>query len=67
MNRIEILSIRLIGDGRPLRAFVDVRVNGWAIRDFRIVQQDGQRAYVMPPQASWKDPDTGEVINRSIK
>jgi DNA-binding cell septation regulator SpoVG len=64
MNRIEVLSIRLMEEGRPLRAFADVRVGDWTINDWRVWQQNG-RAYVSPPQTSWKDP-TGQIKFKPI-
>ena len=66
MNKVEVQSIRLIGDGRPLRAFADVRVDEWIIHDFRILKQNGQKAFVSPPQVSWKDPETGQIKYKGI-
>ena len=63
---IRVLEIRHLNNGRPLRAFVDVQVGDWIIHDFRIVKQDGQRAFVSPPQVSWKDPDSGQIRYRGI-
>ncbi len=64
--KIEVLEIRLLNDGRPLRAFCDVRVNTWIVHDFRIVKQNDQRVSVSPPQVSWKDPQTGQIKYRGI-
>lgn len=50
--RIEVLAIRRLTGDKPLRAFVDVKVGDWTVCDFRIVKQNGQRAWVSPPQAS---------------
>jgi DNA-binding cell septation regulator SpoVG len=65
MSDITVIAIRRLSGDKPLKAFVDVKVGAWSICDFRIVKQAGQRAWVSPPQASWKT-DTGEVRYRSI-
>jgi hypothetical protein len=49
-----------------LKAFADVQVGDWIIHDFRIIKQDGQKAFVSPPQVSWKDPKTGEIRYKAI-
>lgn len=64
--KIEVLKVRLLPPGRSLRAFCDVKVDEWIIYDFRIIKQDGQRAFVSSPQVSWKDPETGEIKYKSI-
>jgi len=64
--KIEILEIRFLDTGKPLKAFVNALVNDWVVRDFRIIQQDGQRAYVMPPQVSWRDTDSGAIKYKGI-
>ena len=51
---IKILDIRLQNHERPLKAFVDIEFYGLAIRDFRIIQQPGHKAYVVAPQTAWK-------------
>ena len=65
-NNIRVLSIRLINDNRPLKAFVEVQLDDWVIRDFRIIQQNGQRVYVASPQNSWKDPESGLIKYKSV-
>lgn len=40
-----------------LKAFVSVRVGPLIMHDWRIIQQDGQRAYVSPPQAEYVDAE----------
>ena len=64
--KIKILEFKFLDNGRPLKAFVDVEVNGWVIREFRVVQQNGQRAFVSPPQVSWKNPETGEIKYKTV-
>ena len=63
---IRVIEIRPLNDGRPLRAFADVQWGDWIIHDFRVIRQDGQKAFVSPPQVSWKDPATGEIKYKGI-
>jgi DNA-binding cell septation regulator SpoVG len=63
---VEMINIRLLPEDKSLKAFADVRVNGWIIRDFRIIKQNGQKAFVSPPQVSWKDPETGKIRYKGI-
>jgi len=53
---VKILDVRLQNNGKPLKAFVDIEFNGLVIRDFRIIQQPGQKAYIVSPQTTWKGP-----------
>ena len=53
---IKIAKIRLQNNDKPLKAFADIQLeNGWIIKDFRVIQQPGQKAYVVAPQASWRN------------
>jgi DNA-binding cell septation regulator SpoVG len=52
---VEVIEIRLLNNGKPLKAFADIRVGNWIIRDFRVVQHNGGRAYVETPLRSWRD------------
>ena len=52
--RIEVLALKPLTKG-PLRAFVSVRLGGVTIHDFRIVQQEGQAAWVSCPQREYTD------------
>ena len=54
MESIRIIDIRLIDNGKPLKAFADIEVNGIEIRNFRIVQEPKRKAYVVSPQTSWR-------------
>jgi DNA-binding cell septation regulator SpoVG len=64
--QIEVLKIRLLPSGRSLRAFVDIRFDTWVIYDFRIIKYDDQKAFVSPPQVSWKDPETGQIKYKGV-
>lgn len=64
--KIEIHEIRLLNGDRPLKAFADIQVGDWVINDFRIVQQNNQRAFVSPPQVSWKDPKSGQIKYKGV-
>lgn len=53
---MKVIKIRLQNNDKPLKAFIDIQLsNGWIIKDFRVVQQPGQKAYVVAPQASWRN------------
>jgi DNA-binding cell septation regulator SpoVG len=62
---IIILDIRPQNGGRPLKAFVDLKLGDLTIRDFRVIQQRGERAFVTAPQTSWKSPD-GAIKYKTI-
>ena len=66
MTQIKVVEIRLLNNGKSLRAFCDVRIDGWIIHDFRIIKQNGQRVFVSPPQVSWKDPETGIIKYKGV-
>ena len=63
---IRVVEIRPLSDGRPLRAFADVQVGDWIIYDFRVVQRSGEKASVLPPQVSWRDPQTGQIKYKGV-
>jgi DNA-binding cell septation regulator SpoVG len=56
---IQIIELRLLSGDRPLKAFASVQIGGWTIHDWRVVKHDGQRAWISPPQTSWKTPGGG--------
>jgi DNA-binding cell septation regulator SpoVG len=64
MDTVKVIEIRKTRKPGPLRAFVDVKIGTWIINDWRVWQQNG-RAYVSPPQASWKDT-TGQIKFKPI-
>jgi DNA-binding cell septation regulator SpoVG len=66
MKEIRVIEIRPLNDGRPLKAFADVQVGDWIIHDFRVIKQNGQKAFVSSPQVSWKDPESGEIRFKGI-
>ena len=63
---INVIQIRRMFTGKPLKAFADIQIEDWIIRDFRIVGQDGHKLSVLPPQTSWKDPETGEIRFKGV-
>lgn len=67
MTPIEVVEMKILsGNGdRRLKAFVSVKVGDWALHDWRIIQQPGQRAWVSVPQASWRD-ESGQVRYRAL-
>ena len=63
---ITVIEVRLLDSEKALRGFADIQVRDWIIRDFRIIQQNGQKAFVSGPQVSWKDPENGEIKYKGI-
>lgn len=63
---IRVIEIRFLNGDRPLKAFIDIQIGDWIIHDFRIVKQNGQKASVLSPQVSWKDPETGTIRFRGV-
>lgn len=62
--QIEVKDIKKVNGGK-LKGFATVMIDGIVIHDFRIVQQDQQKAWVSPPQTIWKN-DEGETKYKSI-
>ena len=64
-THLEILDIRLMPTGKPLRAFVDIRLGDLVIRDFRVLKEDGKRPYVKVPFVTYKT-QTGQLKFKPI-
>lgn len=62
---VKVLDIRLMPMGRPVRAYVDIKLDNWILYDWRIIKRDGERAFVSVPQTSWKDQN-GKVKYRAL-
>jgi DNA-binding cell septation regulator SpoVG len=66
-RKMKILSIRNRTDGKTLKALADIELpGGLTIRDLRILQHPGEKAFVVGPQCSWKDPSTGRILYRTL-
>jgi DNA-binding cell septation regulator SpoVG len=65
-ENVKVIEIRPLNDGRPLKAFASIKIGDWIIHDFRVIKQNGQKAFVSPPQVSWKDPESGEIRYKGI-
>jgi len=63
---IKILEIRPVPGNRPLKAFADLQIGNWIVREWRIIKENGKRPWVAPPQISWKDPISGEIKYKTI-
>jgi DNA-binding cell septation regulator SpoVG len=66
MIQVTVERIRLLPNGKPLKGFADVQIGEILVRDFRIIQDSGQRAYVASPQISWRDPADGTIRFKTI-
>lgn len=65
---MRILSLKILPEnGKPLKAFADVELsNGMIIREFRVIQDPGKRAWIACPQISWRDSESGEIKYRTV-
>jgi len=52
-NNIEILSIKPSNSAGSIRAFVDIRIDRLIVRNCKVIQQAGQRAWVAPPSQEY--------------
>jgi DNA-binding cell septation regulator SpoVG len=64
-EEIKVLELRFMNGDKALKAFADIQVNGWVIREFRLIKENGKRLWVAPPQLSWKAPD-GHIQYKTI-
>lgn len=62
---IRVIEIKLMNGDKPLKAFATVQVGDWTIYDWRIVQQNGNQAWISVPQVSWRD-SKGRVRYRAL-
>jgi len=62
---VEVLEIRLVNKRKPLKAFADLRIGDWTIRDFRVVQHNDGKAYVETPVRSWRNSN-GDIQFKNI-
>lgn len=57
-NQVEVLRFKpFTRNNSSLRAFVDIQLGGVTINDCRIIQQDGQKAWLSMPQKEVPQPD----------
>jgi DNA-binding cell septation regulator SpoVG len=49
MSAIEVLAIRRLDGTTTVKAFVDLRLGGVTLKGCKIVQQDGQKAWLAMP------------------
>jgi hypothetical protein len=62
---IKVLAVRLIDSGRSVVAFADVWVDGWIIKDWRVLRF-GNEIHTKPPQIAVKDPASKDISLRTI-
>jgi len=53
---VHVVEVRPIHNGN-LKGFASIRIGPLTVRDFRIIQQPNQRAYVSAPQQEYFDAD----------
>ena len=54
--KIEVTALKLLSGDSPLKAIADIRLGDWEIYNWRIVQQNSNRAQVFTPQTAWVGP-----------
>jgi hypothetical protein len=64
-TEIKILEFRFMNGGKALKAFCDIEINGWVIREWRVIKDNEKRPWVASPQLSWKGPD-GRIQYKTI-
>ena len=62
---VEVIEVRLLNNGKPLKAFADIRLDDLTVRDFRVIKQPKCRAYVAAPQISWRNGN-GRINYKTI-
>lgn len=67
---MRVLAIRKTKESppdKPLRGYADVDLgNGITVKEFRIWQEPGKRAWVTGPQHNWKDRATGQLKHTTL-
>ncbi len=61
MSEVKVIEIRQARKEGPLRAFADLIIGNMMVTDFRIFEEDGGRARVEVPMATWRDPVTHQL------
>ena len=64
-DKIRVIDLRFLSSNRPLKAFADIQVGEWIIREWRVIKVNGKRPLIAPPQTSWKGPD-GQIQYKTI-
>ena len=65
MVDIEIIGIKLMNDGGPLKGFADVKVGDWITYSWRIIQRKGEKIWVQEPQLKWRN-NNGAIRYKSM-
>jgi hypothetical protein len=66
-SRVEVLSLRPVTGLGPIKAFVELRVGEILVRDAKVIQQAGQRAWVAPPDKRWTGSDGEPHYTRLVE
>jgi hypothetical protein len=64
-SKIEVQAVHLVDKGTTL-AFVDLKLDGITIKDFRVQQQNGGPLSVQTPYSSWRDPISKQIKFKNI-
>lgn len=58
---VTILNMKPTNKPGSLKAFVSIEIGGFKFHDCRLIQQEGQIAWVSPGQTRWTPPDGGKM------
>ncbi len=53
--RVEVVELKHLPKAGSLRALADVKVGPLIVHKCRFIRQDGQKAFLAPPQETWED------------
>jgi len=62
--KVEILKVKLVNRESGLRALVDVKVDDFEFREFRVLQKNNGNPAVAAPQVTYKE--AGRIMYNSI-
>ena len=66
METVKVVEIRSTRKSGPLRAFADVRIGNMTVTDFRVFQENGEKARVEVPVTTWRLSQTHELRFKPI-
>ncbi len=58
---IHTLNYRKLNNAEPLRALVDVEIDGWIIKALRVTQKGSRKPYISMSKSAVLDPSTGRT------
>ncbi len=56
----EVIDLYPVTEAGSLRAYLSIKIGPLVVHKWRLIQQDGQAAWLSPPQEIWTDQASGE-------